>query len=305
MSTSNINLSVFGSGETQTVCSVQGGYEGQEVDLHPKSKSMLELAYAMDDCPTDAVLVRDKLSDRDVKDKKKAMEKRKILTVRINKLDQNRDPRAYEECERRFHRLKQQVMLQNPQFEEGENGGQLTYDGESFSAYILRNISMDFPEVTEQDNVLEYLLQIEDFEASANGEEILQCEKMVRRLEGQSNAQDAKSQQRVEEFSRKAHSLQEQVQFSAFVRRSLGEALQDLRKIHGQEIKDGYNLIPKAASLLGGAFVVGGKQLSSVDVAVLYRDSILGCENFLEVFSVITKICYNDSDKLTVALSAQ
>ncbi|MDR0693546.1 MAG: hypothetical protein LBF49_03190 [Puniceicoccales bacterium] len=289
MSTSNVSLSVFGSNETQAVFFEQGVYEGQRADLHPESKSMLELAYEMDDCPTEARLVRDKLTKRDIKDKKKATEKKRILTSRINKLDQSRDPRAYEEYERKFNRLKQQLMLQNPQFREGEGSKELTYEGEPFSAYLLRNLPMDFHEVTEQDNVLEYLLQIEEFEASSNEEEILQCEKMIKRLEGQP---DAKSRERIEEFSQKIHSLREQIQFSTFARQSIGESLQNLRKIHGQEIKDGYNIIPKAASLLNGTLTIGGKQLSSVDIAAIYRDNILCCEDFLEVFSTIVVICY-------------
>ncbi|MDR2432619.1 MAG: hypothetical protein LBD34_02590 [Puniceicoccales bacterium] len=291
MSTSDVNLSVFGSYEAQAAFLERGVYEGQEVDLHPKSKSMLELAYEMDDCPTEARLVRDKLTKRDIKDKKKATEKKKILTLRIGKLDQSRNPKAYEEYERKFNRLKQQVMLQNPQFREGEGSRQLTYEGEPFSAYVLRNLPMDFCEVTEQDNVLEYLLQIEEFEAGSNEEEILQCEKMIKRLEGRP---DAKSQERIEEFSHKIQSLREQIQFSTFARQSLGEALQDLKKIHGQEIKDGYNIIPKAASLLNGTLTIGGKQLSSVDIAAIYRDNILCCENFLEAFSTIVVICYGN-----------
>ncbi|MDR2779431.1 MAG: hypothetical protein LBB16_04105 [Puniceicoccales bacterium] len=292
MSTSNVNLSVFGSYEAQAAFLEQGVYEGQRADLHPESKSMLELAYEMDDCPTEARLVRDKLTKRDIKDKKKATEKKKILTSRINKLDKNRDPRAYEEYERKFNRLKQQVMLQNPQFGQGHGSGQLTYEGEPFSAYVLRNLPMDFDEVTEQDNVLEYLLKLEEFEAASNEEEILQCEKMIRRLEGQP---DEKSQARIEEFSKKIHSLQEQIHFSAFSREAINEALQNLRNIHGQEIKDGYNIIPKAADLLNGSLTIGGRQLSAVDVAGIYRDNILCCENFLEVFSVITAICYGNS----------
>ncbi|MDR1528740.1 MAG: hypothetical protein LBS22_04130 [Puniceicoccales bacterium] len=302
MATSNVSLSVFGPAEAQAVYPEQGVYEGQKADLHPESKSMLELAYAMDDCPTDAVLVRDSLTKRDVQDKKKATEKEKILTLRINKLDRNRDPRAYKEYGYHFNRLKQQLMLQNPQFKEGEGTRQLTYEGEPFSAYLLRDLPRYFPEVTEQDNFLGYLYEIEGFEAKSNKEEIEQCRKMTIRLERQPNAKDAKPQKRIEEFSQKTHSLQEQVEFSTLVRQSIEEALQNLEKIHGQEIKDGYNIIPKAASLLDGALTIGGKQWSSVDIAALYRDNILGCENFLEVFSVIINICYSDSAKSTVAL---
>ncbi|MDR1232905.1 MAG: hypothetical protein LBJ75_01425 [Puniceicoccales bacterium] len=267
-----------------------GTVEGQKTDLNPKSESMLEAAYAMDDCPTEAGLVQKRVAELDIQDKKKSITKKKILNNRIGKLDKNRDPRAYEDFERKFNRLKQQAMLQNPQFREGESSRQLTYEGESFFAYILRNLSMDFPEVTEQDNVLEYLLEIEEVETAANEEAILQCEKMIRRLEGQP---DAKSQRRIEEFSRTAHSLREQVQFSAVARQSLGEALQNLNQIHGQEIKDGRHLIPLAVGIK--SLTVGGKPMSPIDIATTYRDNLLGCENFSEVFSAIISICFGRS----------
>jgi hypothetical protein len=57
-----------------------------------------------------------------------------------------------------------------------------------------------------------------------------------------------------------------------------------LRKAHGKEIEDGYNIIPKATNLLNGKLTLGGKQLSAIDLAAIYRDNILCCEIFLEVF---------------------
>ncbi|MDR2603655.1 MAG: hypothetical protein LBC11_03835, partial [Puniceicoccales bacterium] len=104
----------------------------------------------------------------------------------------------------------------------------------------------------------------------------------------------ARSQERIKEFYQKIHSLREQIQFSTSARQSIEEALQSLRKIHGQEIKDGYNIIPKAANLLNGTLTIGGKQLSSIDIAAIYRDNILCCENFLEAFSTIVVICYGN-----------
>jgi hypothetical protein len=70
MSTSNVNLSVFGSYDLQSADLAIDVYEGQRADFHPESKSAVELVYQMDDCPTDINLQRDKITKRDIKDKK-------------------------------------------------------------------------------------------------------------------------------------------------------------------------------------------------------------------------------------------
>lgn len=282
-----VHSAVFGLSDAQEIGVLRGSYEGESATLHTQSKSALELAYEMDDCPTDSRINRDKLTKRDIKDKKKANAKRNILKAFINRLDRNRSTQQYTDYEKRLNRLKQQVMLQNQQVMLGKRGTQLVFDGEQLDEYILRDISSQFEEVTEQDNALEYFLELEDFETSSNEEEIAQCEKMLRRLEGST---DDKSIQRREEFINKIRSLREQIEFSGIYKEALQEAIQSLRKIHGQEIEDGYNLIPKAADLMNGEVIIGGRQMSSVDIAALYRDKILCCDNFFEAFSAIMMI---------------
>lgn len=282
----DVHSSVFGLSDAQGIYETRGTYEGQSAKLHTQSKSMLELAYEMDDCPTDARINRDRLIKRDIKDKKKANAKRDILKSFVNKLDRNRPTQQYTDYERKLNRLKQQVMLQNQQKSRGD-GNKLTFDGEPLDEYILRDIPSQFDEVTEQDNALSYLLELEDFETASNEDEIAQCEKMLLRLEGST---DNKSIQRREEFLAKIQFLIEQIALSSDFKEALLKARKALRKIHGQEIEDGYNLIPKAADLMNGDVMIGGRQMSSVDIAALYRDKILCCDNFFEAFSVIMMI---------------
>lgn len=287
----DVHSSVLGLSDAQGIYEAHGTYEGQSAELHTQSKSMLELAYEMDDCPTDARINRDRLIKRDIKDKKKANAKRDILKFFVNKLDRNRSTQQYTDYEKKLNRLKQQVILQNQQKSRGD-GNKLTFDGEPLDEYILRDIPSQFDEVTEQDNALAYLLELEDFETASNEDEIAQCEKMLLRLEGST---DDKSLQRREEFISKVRSLREQIEFSGIYKEALQEAIQLLRKIHGQEIEDGYNLIPKAAGLMNGDVMIGGRQMSSVDIAALYRDKILCCDNFFEAFSVIMMIAGIDA----------
>jgi hypothetical protein len=54
--------------------------------------------------------------------------------------------------------------------------------------------------VADQDNILNCLSKIEDCESSSNEKDILQCEKRIKRLEGQ---MDPKSRAMIEEFSKK------------------------------------------------------------------------------------------------------
>jgi hypothetical protein len=282
-------LETFALGGSGEIYAAKGAFEGQSVDWFPKSKSMLEAAYEMDDCPTEARINRDKLVKRDIKDKKKAAAKQRILTSFVNKLDRNRGGDRYSEYERKLMRLKQQVMLQNQNSGRGGSSSKaLTYDGENLADRILRDIPLDFDEVTEQDNALEYLQEAEDFEADSNKEEIAQCKKMLARLEGR---HDAKSQERISELMAKIRDLEEQIYFSSSFKQALSSAQKKLRDVHEKEIEDGYNIIPKVVDLMKNPLKIGGKQLTAVDLAAIYRDKILCCSNFLEAFAALVSIC--------------
>jgi hypothetical protein len=268
---------------------VFGNYMGQKVDLHTNSKSMLELAYEMDDCPTDALVTRDNLVKRDIKDKKKATAKLKRVQFYVNRLDKQRGTQQYMDYEKKLNRLKQQIMAQN---QSSGSSGKLTYEGEKLSEFLLRNMSLTFGEPTDQDNVLEYLQEMEEFECASADGEIEQCYKMLARL---SERTDEKSMERIAEFTAKVQLLREQMDFSGLFRTCLMEAQNMLREFHGREIEDGYNLIPKASDLLKRPMRIGGKEISAIELAAIYRDKILCCENFFEVFSAIIDIMSGNS----------
>jgi hypothetical protein len=293
----DIHSSVLGLYGADEILRESGVFEGQKADLHSKSKSMLELAYEMDDCPTDSRVNRDKLIQRDIKDKKKASEKQKILTHYVKRLDRYRETHSYTDYERKLARLKQQVMMQNRGSDGAKGERKLTFDGEDLASYLLRNISTDLDEVTDQDNVLEYLQELEDFESESNKSEIQQCKKMLLRLEGALEAGEldskatSKYMAKIAELNAKILAMEEQIYFSSSFKQTLASAQKALRKSHGKEIEDGYNIIPKASELLKGKINIGGRQLSAVDVAAIYRDKILCCENSYEAFVALVEMC--------------
>ena len=288
----SVHMSAFGLSEANEVAGPHGNFDGQKVDVHPKSKSQVELAYEMDDCPTDTRASRDKLTKRDVLDKKKANEKSKILKHYIKRLETPRSLQQYTDYEKRLNRLKQQVALQNQSMgrnEGEEENAQLSYEGENLKDYLLSDISRDFNEVTEQDNVLECMAAIQEFEADVSSEELEQCDKMLQRLDGLPDSD--KKQQRVADVKAMKSQLVKNRTLAKQFRTALLTAKGDLNEVHKQEIQDGYNLIPKAAGLVNGVFTVGGKDMSAIDVAGMYRDLILTADDFFEVFSAIIQIC--------------
>ncbi|MDR1413853.1 MAG: hypothetical protein LBI56_02875 [Puniceicoccales bacterium] len=295
LSTEQIRGEIFGANISEILEMPGISYEGQKVSLCPQAKSILELAYEMDDCPDDSRLIRGhtNIIERDIKDKKKAEKRQKTLDYYVNRLDPNRATREYTDYERRLHRLKQQVMLQNSKFFEGTSKKGLTFNGESLSEYLLSELSRDFDEVTDQDNLLEYLQAMEDIESEANSEETQASKKMLERLQ---ESGDVKYQSRIEDLLRKIHSFEEQIRYSPLFREALVDAQKKLRKSHEQEIKDGYNLIPKAANLLASPLMIGGKQIAATDLAAIYRDKILSCNNFWEAFLAIVSICRGSSN---------
>lgn len=291
----NVHDAALGLQETRRANQVDGHYDGQEVALHPKSKSMIQAAYEMDDYVTDTRVNRDKLVKRDIRDKKKSAQKAKLLRFFVNRLDNKRGTKAYSDYENRMNRLKQQAMNQA----KGMGGaiqshgrrmnrrGAMALDGEDLADFILRDLASEFDEVTDRDNLLEYLMEAEDFEDSSAQDEMDECEKMLQRLEGKD---DEKSVNRAKGFRERIRKLKEKQAFSGNFKAALKDAQVKLRKAHGKEIEDGYNIIPKASDLLNGSIKMGGRLMTAIDLASIYRDKILCCENFAEAFVVLIAI---------------
>ncbi|MDR1401801.1 MAG: hypothetical protein LBI81_02490 [Puniceicoccales bacterium] len=274
--------------EIDSQVTLEGPYEGAKADLHEDSKSMIALALEMDDCPTDDRINRDRLVDRDIREKKKVAEKQKIFSFYINRLDRHRGTKRYSDYENKLNRLKHQITFQSLKSPGKTGEKNLTFNGEDLAEFILRDLSLDFDEVTEQDNVLELLQKLEDFECEAIRGEIVASKKMLRTLQGKENAN---FNRRIEDLKEKIQTLEEQVSYSPLFKQAFADAQKKLRKSHAREIEDGYNLIPKAADLLNDPLMIGGQQLSAMDFAAVYRDKILCCNNFLEAFLAIIDMC--------------
>jgi hypothetical protein len=266
-----------------------GTLEGQRATWKGNSESMLEAAYKMDDEVKESRVVRDKLLDRDIKDKKKNTKRTKIIHLNVQKTDPMHGTQKYLDFESVLKRIKQQVALQNQwASRDGEssnltNDGKsrsLTYDGEELDMYMLRTIPVHFDEVTQQDSALGCSIELADFDSDCAKEEVAQCKKMLLRLE---NNTDEKSIKVAEEFKAKIETLEKQISLESAFKDALSKAREGLRNSHGKEISDGYNIYPKAVAL--SKLIEGTMPIS--DIVAVYRDKILCCDNFQEVFTYI------------------
>jgi hypothetical protein len=64
MPTSHVNLSVFSADEAEAAFFKKCPHQIQRTDLRPESKSAIELAHEIDECPTDVRFIWDKLTQR-------------------------------------------------------------------------------------------------------------------------------------------------------------------------------------------------------------------------------------------------
>jgi hypothetical protein len=90
---------------------------------------------------------------------------------------------------------------------------------------VLEGTVKSFDGVTEQDNALEYMEALQDFEAENAEAEMRQAEKMLKRLEGRT---DKRGLGRQKDFQDK---------LSKRFKRELASAKETLRRAHGQKIK--------------------------------------------------------------------
>ncbi len=274
-----VHSNAFGIGNVGTA-PVHGEFRGQDVTLNPKTKSLIEQASEMDDYVVVRRKQTPKLKDRKVCDKKRVAGHNRLLTQFVNRLDrrqqnQEQSKKRYQDCENKLMRLKQKASNIKQSLEG--NGEDLKLDGQKLSELILEEMSESFPDVTEQDNIIEYLESLEDLGTGEAESEIRQANKFIKRLEGNT---DEKSVSKIEDLKQKVNDLEKQIKFSVLFKRELAEAKQNLRGLHGEEIKDGYNLIPKATSLFSSLVQEkDSKGDFAFTVATAYQDAL--CKNSL------------------------
>ncbi|MDR0351566.1 MAG: hypothetical protein LBH49_02880 [Puniceicoccales bacterium] len=270
METNSISSTTFVDGLTQTA-GVTGSYHGQEVKLHEKTLSAIELADKMDDFAATKIKPREPIKNRKIETKKKIKEKEKILSKVANRLGCFQDTNKYKNFESSMRRLMNRSLLEDDPKSEA-----------SIKDIILKQAAEDFGEVTEQDNVIQYALEAEELEQFSAETELKQVEKMQKRLDGRT---DSFATQKRQELGEQAKSIKASINASKLFQDELGAAQIKLHKHHGKEIKDGYNLIPKAAELLKEQQLAGqNKDMNPTALAADYRDEVLQMNNPLDLF---------------------
>ncbi|MDE6431799.1 MAG: hypothetical protein K2L13_00170 [Opitutales bacterium] len=305
-----IHSETFGINElSDAEISVRGEYRGQDVVLHPKTKSPIEQASEMEEYVIIRRQEKPKLRAREIRDKKRVAAQRQLLYQYISRLDRRegrrqRSNQQYQDCEAKLKRLRQRIKAR---FTEG-SADELSIDGRDLAEIILEEVADIFSDVTEQDNFLQYFLERINIESAEAESEIRQAGKMLKRLEDRT---DGKSVNRRTELQQRVEDLKDEITFLARFSEKLKEAVGILHNIHGQEIEDGYNLIPKAtdlfASFVDGKFSADGD--SARDIANLYQKALcinnlselmrlsflsLGAKNWKTGLKMLLELCAAD-----------
>ncbi|MDR1255653.1 MAG: hypothetical protein LBJ94_01860 [Puniceicoccales bacterium] len=215
------------------------------------------------------------ISSKNYNKNRKAL--RTKFVCRLGTSDQGKRNKDYQDGESKVRRLKQRALIQ--MMESNRSGGdsgddRARFDGNFLEDAISQMVAEIFLDITEQHNVFECMESLEDLEIAHAEEEIRQAKKMLQRLEGHT---DNKSLSRKKDFREKIDNLSAQVKFSKLFKRELTYAKEALHHAHGQEIQDGYNLIPKAVDLcasLAGDRTGGDDSTEARKVSIMYQQTL-------------------------------
>lgn len=264
---------VSGSDRTAVV------YRGQSVTVHTDSLSPIATAKNFTDFV--AAQIRRPLHRNNLESCHKIKNREKLLNEASKRLGGTQDITRYKTFGSQLQRIQQQARDQG---NLGEYAGrQPTLNGTPIATLILQMVSKEFGEVTEQDNALQYASEAETLEYESQGQEYQQLEKSLLKL---NNRTDPAAVQRRSELTERQKALKAGMLASSLFQKEIGTAIDKLRKAHGKEIKDGYNLIPKAAELLKAQ---KGSNAEAVALATAYREEALQMKNPYDVLEKFLK----------------
>ncbi|MDR0418429.1 MAG: hypothetical protein LBH08_03285 [Puniceicoccales bacterium] len=255
----------------------QGTYRGQPVtiiqDLAP---SAIQLASNVAGFEATKQKSRNSILNRTIVTKKIFKEKENILATYTERLGQQKQSKRYKETYGELNRMQYKL-----EYEREENQDELRN-------MLLYKVSEVFGEVTEQDNVLEYAIAMNDIERINFETEIGQVKKMIALFsEPEKNFINIgfANTERMNWID-KLTSLEKNLHTHNLLKKQLLRAQELLRKTHKREIYDGYNLIPKAAAILNQQYGDDGNAPNAISLAVSYRDEVLNMKNSLDIFEV-------------------
>ena len=262
-----------GKGSVTQSNAVQGTYRGQIV-VNPMTDapSLIDLAAELSGFQLTSQQQRKNLLERQVISQKTFKEKEKVLLHYTSRLGQERESKKYKESYQALQRLQyKEEYKENPK---------------KLCETILHDIAGAFGEVTEQDNLIEYALATNAIDRQRIQNEIEQVSKMIEVFsnpEGQNINVGFANSERIK-WTDKLNALQDNLQTNQLLHDQLTEAQTSLKTLHRQEIRDGYNLIPKALSIIEQ--YGQDMQESAISLAIAYRDEVLTMKTPLEVFEV-------------------
>ncbi|MDR1303398.1 MAG: hypothetical protein LBJ81_02125 [Puniceicoccales bacterium] len=266
-------------GERNSVGDIHGTYRGQSITLiRDTDPSAIQLASAIAGFEATKQKLRPPILQRHVVSKKFFKEKEKILATYTERLGQNKQTRQYKEV---FAELSRQRYKREYRGEDQQD---------ALRDALLYKVAENFGEVTEQDNVLEFAIATHPLEREVLETEIVQVKKIIEFFTdpptqtiniGFANSERIK-------WSEKLAALEDSLETGDAFKTQLLRARELLQKTHKQAIRDGYNLIPKAAAVLSQGHGDGGTQ-SAISLAVTYRDEVLKMANPLDVFETFIR----------------
>jgi type III secretion system TyeA family effector delivery regulator len=264
-----------GSRSGQLVAPMQGAYRGQPVAIiHDTQPSAIQLANNIAGFTATRQKLREPILRRHIVSKKVFREKEKVLAAYTERLGQTQQTRQYKEV---YADLARQQY--KPEYREENNQ-------DALRDLLLYKVAENFGEVTEQDNVLEYAIATHRIDRETLEVEIAQVKKMLEFFSnpptntiniGFANSERIK-------WNEKLATLEDSLKASDVFQIQLLRAKELLQKTHEQEIRDGYNLIPKAAAILSQQTGDSGAAQGAINLAVTYRDEVLVMMNPLDIF---------------------
>jgi hypothetical protein len=268
---------VQGSGERSggQVGNVQGTYRGQSVVIvQDSSPSAIQVASNIAGFEATKQKLREPLLRRHIVSRKVFQEKEKILITYTERLGQGKQSRRYKEAYADLARQRYK-----PEYQSEENQ-------DALRDILLYKVAGNFGEVTEQDNILEYALATHALERETLAVEIAQVKKMIDFFSNPpahtANVGITNSERM--RWTEKLAALEDNLQTGDAFKTQLLRARELLQKTHRKEIRDGYNLIPKAAAILNQQYGDGSAPESAVSFAATYRDEVLAMTNPLDIF---------------------
>ena len=190
----------------------------------------------------------------------------------------------------------------NGESEQDSDGSDGNSSGKSLKNDIAEALSKNFPDdVANQDNMLELLQNLEDAEKGQAEAEIRQAKEMLKTLEKNHNSGEISDENYFKlknEFESKIDDLTRQIEFSDTYKSELSSIRSELQKGHAEEIKKGYNLIPKANVSFGAAeaskFGSADKDSFATSVAAAYQYA-LGANTLDGVMQISHEIFGNNN----------